>query len=66
VITRPTSILLGTREPRSTARPRSEEIDAGARRGREEPRREVECFQSNHEGVLVERSTRRSGLGRRS
>jgi 3-dehydroquinate dehydratase-2 len=51
----PTSICSARASPRSTAPPRSKEIDAALAEAAKERGAEVECFQSNHEGVLVDR-----------
>ncbi len=47
--------LLGTREPDVYGTTTLEEIDAALARAAKERGAEVECFQSNHEGLLVDR-----------
>jgi 3-dehydroquinate dehydratase-2 len=47
--------LLGTREPEIYGTTTLEEIDASLERLAKEQGAEVECFQSNHEGLLVDR-----------
>ena len=55
VIHGPNLDLLGTREPEIYGATTLEEIDAALAETAKERGAEVECFQSNHEGVLVDR-----------
>ena len=55
VIHGPNLDLLGTREPEIYGSTTLEEIDAALAEAAKERGAEVECFQSNHEGVLVDR-----------
>ena len=55
VIHGPNLNLLGTREPEVYGTTTLEEIDAALAEAAKERGAEVECFQSNHEGVLVDR-----------
>ena len=55
VIHGPNLDLLGTREPEIYGATTLEEIDAALAEAAKERGAEVECFQSNHEGVLVDR-----------
>jgi 3-dehydroquinate dehydratase II len=47
--------LLGTREPEVYGRATLAEIDAGLTKLASQAGARVECFQSNHEGVLIDR-----------
>jgi 3-dehydroquinate dehydratase-2 len=47
--------LLGTREPEVYGRATLAEIDAGLAKLASQAGARVECFQSNHEGVLIDR-----------
>jgi len=47
--------LLGSREPEVYGRTTLGEIDADLARAAKERGAEVECFQSNHEGALIDR-----------
>ena len=55
VIHGPNLDLLGTREPEIYGATTLEEIDAALAETAKERGAEVECFQSNHEGVLIDR-----------
>jgi 3-dehydroquinate dehydratase-2 len=55
VIHGPNLNLLGTREPEVYGATSLEEIDAALAAAAKERGAEVECFQSNHEGVLIDR-----------
>jgi 3-dehydroquinate dehydratase-2 len=55
VIHGPNLNLLGTREPEVYGVTSLEEIDAALAAAAKERGAEVECFQSNHEGVLIDR-----------
>ena len=55
VIHGPNLNLLGTREPDVYGATTLEEIDAALAAAAKERGAEVECFQSNHEGVLIDR-----------
>jgi len=55
--------LLGQREPEIYGRTTLAEIDAGLAAAAKGMQAEVECFQSNHEGVLVDRI--QEAMGRR-
>ena len=55
VVHGPNLNLLGTREPQVYGSTTLAQIDEGLRRLGEELGVQVDCFQSNHEGALVER-----------
>lgn len=55
--------LLGTREPEIYGRESLEAIDARLRAAGRDAGVEVHCFQSNHEGALVERVQAARGQG---
>jgi 3-dehydroquinate dehydratase-2 len=55
VVHGPNLNLLGTREPQVYGSTTLAQIDEGLRRLGDELGVQVECFQSNHEGALVER-----------
>ncbi len=54
--------LLGTREPGLYGSATLEQIDAGLRRRAEELDVVIDCFQSNHEGDLVDRIQQGRGV----